>query len=238
MQKLRIIYQDPYFVAVDKPAGIMVHQPEDQSLRRFTANQPTVLRLLREQLGQYVYPVHRLDSATSGVLLMALDSTTAAKLQGLFQAQEVTKTYLALVRGFTDLIGRVDSPLSIDDEGDVMQEALTEYETLHHFELPIPVGLHSTSRFSLVKVNPKTGRFHQIRRHFKRVSHPLIGDTIHGDGKQNRIWRELTADSLLYLKAYSLSILHPETKELMRFTSRWNHAWQKVFDRAGFCPYL
>jgi tRNA pseudouridine65 synthase len=237
MQKLRILFQDDHFVVVDKPAGIMVHPPEDPSLRKYSANQPTVIRMLREQLGKYVYPVHRLDSATSGVLVLALESSVAAKLQTLFQVKEIQKTYFALVRGYADDSGVIDSPLTIDDEGGPVQDAITHYETYFRFELPIVSGPHATSRFSLVKVRPQTGRYHQIRRHFKRISHPLIGDTIHGDGKQNRIWREQTEDSLLYLKAYSLSFVHPVTGISMSFHSRWSHAWQKIFDRAGFCPY-
>ena len=225
-------------VAVEKPAGVMVHPPEDKSLHRFMAGQPTVIRLLREQLGTYVYPVHRLDSATSGVLILALQSPIAGKLQASFQAGEVQKTYFALVRGYTEDSGVIDSALSIDDLGETEQDALTHYETYFRFELPIPIGIHPTSRFSLVKVDPKTGRYHQIRRHFKRISHPLIGDTIHGDGRQNRIWRELTGDSMLYLKAYSLALPHPVSREPIQFISRWNHRWLKVFDQAGFCPAL
>jgi len=238
MQKLRILYQDDYLVAVDKPAGIMVHPPEDPALHRFMGRQPTVLRLLRDQLGKYVYPVHRLDSATSGVLVMALESGIAAKLQATFKNNDLQKTYCAMVRGYTDEFGIIDSPLSIDDEGETLQEAKTHYETLFRFELPIANGVHASSRFSMVKVEPVTGRYHQIRRHFKRISHPLIGDTIHGDGKQNRIWRELTHDSVLYLKAYSLSFPHPISGEKIQFHSRWNGQWQKVFDQAGACPLL
>ena len=236
VQKLRILYQDSDLVVVDKPAGVMIHPPEDPALHRFVGRQPTVIRMLREQLQQYVYPVHRLDSATSGVLVMALKSEIAGKLQASFQARQVQKSYGALVRGFTNDSGIIDSPLSIDDEGGEEQEAITHYETLFRFELPIPSGPHPTSRFSFVRVQPQTGRYHQIRRHFKRISHPLIGDATHGDGKQNRVWREMTEDTLLYLKAYSLSFPHPIGGEKIEFHSRWGGAWQRVFDRSGMCP--
>jgi tRNA pseudouridine65 synthase len=236
MQKLRILFQDEHLVIVDKPAGMLVHPPEDSSLHRFTANQATVLKLLKAQIGKWIYPVHRLDAATSGVLVLALTSEMAGRLQKIFQTQEVKKTYLALVRGYTEISGEINSALSADDEGVTLQEALTVYETLFQFELPIAQGNHQTARFSLVGVNPKTGRYHQIRRHFKRISHPLIGDTVHGDGKQNRIWRELTGDILLYLKAYSIEFFHPVTSERIKVNSRWSGSWQKVFDRAGICP--
>jgi tRNA pseudouridine65 synthase len=238
VQKLRIIHQDEYWVAVDKPSGLLVHPPEDPALHRYTSNQPTVMKILKEQLGQWVYPVHRLDGATSGVLIMALTPDSAKKLQALFQAQQIQKKYVALVRGFTEMSGVIDSPLSADDEGEKMQDAITHYETLHRFELPIAQGKHESARFSLVLVEPQTGRYHQIRRHFKRIFHPLMGDTVHGDGKQNRIWRELTGESRLYLKAYSLSFSHPETGKRMQLHSRWSGSWQKVFDRAGCCPCL
>jgi tRNA pseudouridine65 synthase len=238
VQKLRILYQDDAIVVIDKPAGVMIHPPEDPALHRFVGRQPTVIRMLREQLGKYVYPVHRLDSATSGVLVMALQSETAGKLQASFQAKEIKKTYGAIVRGFTEEKAVIDSPLSIDDEGGEVQMAITHYETLFRFEIPIASGPHPTSRFSFVRVHPETGRYHQIRRHFKRIAHPLIGDATHGDGKQNRLWRELTHDSLLYLKAYSLGFPHPITKEWMEFHSRWGGAWQRVFDHAQACPNM
>jgi len=237
LQSLRILFKDDFLVLVDKPAGLVVHPPEDGRLRRFTSLRPTLIHVLSRQLKQNVYPVHRLDSATSGVLALALNSESARKLQASLQRSSTQKNYVALVRGFTDESGEITTPLSIDDQGEVMQEAHTDYESIFRFELPIPQGKHESARFSLVRVSLKTGRYHQIRRHFKRISHPLIGDTVHGDGRQNRIWRELTGDSLLYLKAYSLKFVHPFTHETLRVHSRWSGSWQKIFDRAGGCPF-
>ncbi len=213
-----------------------MHPPEDPRYRS-AGRQVDVIRMLRSQLGQLVYPVHRLDSATSGVLLMSLNSETAGFLQAQFKSGEIEKTYIALVRGWTPSEGVIDSPLTSGLDEGPEQVAETHFETLFKIELPIASSKHLSSRFSLVRIWPKTGRYHQIRRHFSRISHPLIGDTVHGDGRQNRIWREITGESMLYLKAYRLKLKDPETHLPLQVQSRWGASWHRVFDCAGFCPY-
>ena len=237
LQKFRILHQAATWIAIEKPAGVRVHPPEDPRFRS-QGQQVDVIRILRQQLGQRVYPVHRLDSATSGVLLMALDGETAGAIQEQFKSGGIEKTYVALVRGWTEDTNEICSPLTSGLNDGPEQEAQTVYETLFRFEIPVPSSKHSTSRFSLVQVSPVTGRYHQIRRHFSRISHPLIGDTVHGDGRQNRIWRELTGNSMLYLKAYRLSFADPQTHTALKLQSRWNGSWQRVFDRAGVCPFI
>lgn len=237
MQQLRILHQTPHWLAVEKPAGLRVHPPEDPRFRS-KGPQVDVIRCLRTQLEKHVYPVHRLDSATSGVLLMALDSETASLIQEQFKTGLVQKTYIALVRGWTDEIFKIESPLTSGLGEGNLQDAMTEVRTLFRFELPIASSLHASSRFSIVQVHPLTGRYHQIRRHLARISHPLIGDTVHGDGRQNRIWRDLTGHSMLYLKAYHLSLRDPQTNDAISIRSRWGASWHRVFDRAGFCPYF
>ena len=236
MKKMRVIYQDEYLVAVDKPAGILVHPPEIRLKNAQSPIQADVIRVLRKQLQKKVYPVHRLDRATSGVLLLAFDSETARKLQLQFQKQQVQKTYIALVRGWSEETGVISSPLYKRLDGGALLEAETHFETLFRFELLTPSQNFQTSRFSLLKIKPKTGRLHQIRRHLKRVSHPLIGDTVHGDGKQNRIWRDLTGDQRLYLKAQTLQITHPIFLTELLFQSKWSPVWKRMFDRMGYCP--
>ncbi len=225
-------------VVVDKPAGLLIHPPESRTETNSRPTTPDVVRILRNQCAKRVYPVHRLDRATSGVLVMAFSPEVARLLQEQFQSKSVQKTYVALVRGYTEDRGVIDTPLTARLDGGVEKESLTHYETYYRFELPIASSKFSTSRFSIVKVSPQTGRLHQIRRHFKRISHPLIGDTVHGDGTQNRIWKELTGEKLLYLKAYRLQFSHPQTGEKMIFRSRFSRFWQKVFDHAGFCPLI
>jgi tRNA pseudouridine65 synthase len=237
MQKLRVIYQDLHLIAIDKPAGVLVHPPED-SERGLLPRSPDVIRMLRHQLNQRVFPVHRLDRATSGVLLLALNPGTARALQGQFQANEIKKTYLLLVRGWCDDFGKINAPLTSNLKEGPLRPSLTEYETIFRIELPFASQKFSTSRFSLVSAEPKTGRLHQIRRHFKKMNHPLIGDTVHGDGQQNRIWRDLTQDKMLYLKAYRLKLLHPVTGTELNLHSRFSGSWHRMFDQIGFCPLL
>jgi tRNA pseudouridine65 synthase len=225
--RFRILYQDNRLVAIDKPAGFQVHPPEDQ--RHRISNSLNCLHLLRKQIGTYLYPVHRLDGATSGVLLFALDQTMAAEIQRQFQEREISKTYFALVRGWVEGEGSIRAPLS-----GVPCE--TAFQCVGQTEFPVSWGAHSTSRYSLVAIKPLTGRMHQIRRHFAHIRHPLVGDTIYGDGKHNRFFRELVPGSRLYLKAYSLKLNHPDLSRPIKIAARWNHHWHQVFDHFGVCP--
>ncbi len=210
-----ILYQDDHLVAVHKPAGLLVHRSFiDPKETRFA------LQLVRDLLGRHVFPVHRLDRATSGVLLFALDPRTAARLGALFAAGRVEKTYLAVTRGWTPEQLVIDHPLAETDPRAVdprapgppaPQPAVTRLERLAAWELPFPRGPHPTCRYSLVRLIPETGRRHQLRRHLKHVFHPIIGDTTHGDGWDNRLFRrELGCDRLL-LAAVSLALPHPVT---------------------------
>lgn len=236
---LRILYQDEHLVAVDKPAGFHVHPPEDETLR--ISPNFNSLHLLKKQLGKYLYPVHRLDRATSGVLIFALQSETARLIAKLFQNRQIKKTYYCVVRGWTSAeSGTIDRPLAQKKGGEVSSPkvpALTNYTRVAHVELPIAVGRYSTARYSLVRVEPVTGRMHQIRRHFASISHPLIGDTVYGVGEHNRVFRQNLGISGLLLKAYSLELQHPVTGEMLQVTARWNGIWHKVFDLFGQCPY-
>lgn len=229
----RILYQSPEFVAVDKPYGIHVHPPEDPRFR--ISKGENGLAILRDQLGQYVYPVHRLDRSTSGVLLYALTSEAAGQIGKLFMAREIEKTYFAVVRGACPVDGEIDSPLA--EEGKDPVEARTIYSRVGTIELPWKNDRFETSRYSLVRVNPVTGRYHQIRRHLRRANYPLIGDVVHGDGEHNRHWRTEIGRPYLFLKCYSLRFRNPFTNEEQTIRSLWNSEWLRTFDRFGICPY-
>ncbi len=235
---LRILFQDDELVIVDKPAGFHVHPPEDQ--RHRIARGTNALFLLRRQLDRYVYPVHRIDRATSGVLVFALNPQSANVLSTAFAQRTVKKTYFAVTRGWTSDQGEINHPLKTEKkaEGDPTQtrESLTRYWTVGRWEAPIAVGRYSSARYSLVEVEPLTGRMHQIRRHFAHLSHPLIGDTIYGDGRQNRAFRDHLGVRQLLLKAYRLEFAHPKTGTPIQAISRWDSTWQKVFEAAGVCP--
>ncbi len=178
------------------------------------------VQLLRDQIGQRVYPVHRLDKPTSGVLLFALDSDTARLMTVRFCSAAVQKSYLAVVRGYTDEQGLIDYPLKevldkmTDAKADQYKQAqlsITEYQRLATVELPFAVGRYNSARYSLLQVTPKTGRKHQIRRHMKHIFHPIVGDTTHGDGKQNQFFRQQFDCQRLMLAATHLGFEHPVT---------------------------
>jgi tRNA pseudouridine65 synthase len=213
---LQVLFQNEKWIAVEKPAGLFVH-PSFLGKR----DEPNAMKLLRDQLGQWVYPVHRLDRPTSGVLLFGLNSEAADELAQEFRERQMKKTYYAVVRGWLPLerddagkLRVIDKPIrKIDDDGkyeEVEQDAVTEYECLENFELPFSTGIHPTSRFSLVQVHPLTGRRHQIRRHFAGISHPLIGDVLYGDGKYNRLYREKVGVHRLMLHCGETQIPQPE----------------------------
>jgi tRNA pseudouridine65 synthase len=212
-----ILYQDDHFVAINKPAGLLVHRSAiDRRETRFA------LQMVRDALGQRVYPLHRLDKPTSGVLLFALHEAMARQAMPLFAENLVKKTYLAVVRGFTQEAGVIDYPLreELDKMTDARarqdkpaQEAVTEFRSLATVELPFPVGRYASARYSLLDVAPQTGRKHQIRRHMKHIFHPILGDTTHGDGKHNQFLRDQFQVRRLLLHAREMSFVHPVSGE-------------------------
>jgi tRNA pseudouridine65 synthase len=231
--RFRILFETPDFVAVDKPHGFHVHPPEDARFR--VGKSVNGLAILRDQLGKYVYPVHRLDRSTSGVLLYALSSEAASKLAGLFSERAIEKTYYALVRGATREQGEIDSPLAEEDRPAVA--ARTRFERLATCELDWANDRFPTSRYSLVRVTPETGRYHQIRRHLRRENHPIVGDSVYGDGVHNRHWREEIGRRYLFLKAYSIAFRSPFDGSAISIKSQWNSEWLRVFEKFGVCPY-
>ncbi len=209
MPDLEILHHADGLVAINKPHGLLVHR----SLIAADASEFAVQRL-RDQLGQRVYPVHRLDRKTGGVLLFALTEALNGTVQQAFAAGEVQKTYQAIVRGHTpaDLI--IDYPLRrMEGNGlsDTYQEARTHLRTVQHTEVPIALGKHPTSRYSLVELTPETGRMHQLRRHMAHIMHPIIGDRPHGCNKQNRLFLSHFGMNTMLLHALRLGLVHPET---------------------------
>ncbi len=170
------------------------------------------MRILRDQLGQWVYPVHRLDRATSGVLVFGLSSEAAQRLAQLFKERQVRKCYWAVVRGFIHSRGVIDYPLR-EEKHKPPASARTRYRRLGKVELPIPVGKFPTARYSLAEIIPETGRRNQIRKHFAHLSHPVIGDVSYGDGRHNRLFREQFNLHRLLLFALSLNFEHPFSHE-------------------------
>lgn len=204
---LSVLHRDEQLAVIDKPAGLMVH---DSKLARGETD--FVADRLREQFGRPIFLVHRLDRATSGCLLLAFDRESASALGKHLMAGELDKDYLAICRGWPEEDFSVDHPLDGGPGKPEKKPALTRFQRLATGELPLPSSGFETSRYALLRCQPQTGRFRQIRRHLKHLSHHLIGDTSHGDGRHNRNFRMQGIHRML-LHAERLSFPHPLTGE-------------------------
>jgi len=201
---LEILFCDDQLIAINKPHGLLVHRSSIASDAKEFA-----LQLLKNQIGRWVNPVHRLDRKTGGVLLFALDKETEKAMQQAFAENKVQKKYLAIVRGHTPDEQDIDYPLRKDNG--ILQDAFTTYKTLQRAELDVALGAHATSRYSMVEARPTTGRMHQLRKHFSHIFHPVIGDRTHGCNKQNRMFKEKWEMNVMLLHASELSFQHPVT---------------------------
>jgi len=224
---LEILYQDEYLVAINKPNGLLVHPTKmAKDAKEFA------LQLLRDQLNRFVYPCHRLDRKTSGVLLFALDEHTNSLMQTKFLQGDLQKKYLAIVRGFTTSQLTIDYPLK-NDAGKT-QEAITIFKTLTQREIPISSGKHPSSRYSLIEVTPLSGRMHQIRKHLAHVFHPIIGDRPHGCNKQNKLFKEKWNMNTMMLHAATLEFSHPITNENLKMCAAPPSEFARVCDILSF----
>jgi tRNA pseudouridine65 synthase len=188
-----VLYRSAALVAVDKPAGLAVHRGQSR-------DPVHALELVRDTVGAYVYPVHRLDRATSGVLLFALSADAARSVGAALKSGTIDKRYLALVRGAPPDHARVEHALSQEESGKPPQPACTEVRALARH-----------GRYALVEARPETGRTHQIRRHLKHLSCPIIGDVRYGKGDHNRWFRTEYGFHRLALHASSLALDDPAT---------------------------
>lgn len=204
------IYQDEHLVAIDKPPGLLVHRTQLAAREGEAA-----LQLLRDQLGRPVWPAHRLDRGTSGVLLFALSAEVASLLGAMFEQGRMEKRYLALVRGWPgEDEGLIDHPLARDPElpsaGQPMLEAQTRWRVLRRLEWPVATDARfATTRVALLEAEPLQGRRHQIRRHLKHIAHPILGDATHGKGPLNRAVAAHLGLNRLWLHAQRLALNHP-----------------------------
>ncbi len=223
---LEILYQDDHLVVIHKPAGLLVH-------RSMIARHETrfAVQLLRDQIGRHVYPAHRLDRGTSGILVFALDPAIAATLAGAFECQRVTKRYFAIVRGHPAEEGSIDHPLRRQRDpydaraeppeqcDEAPQPALTHFKRLATAELPHAVDRYPTSRYALLMLEPVTGRRHQLRRHMKHIAHPIIGDATHGKGVHNRFFASCFGVDRLLLASVHARFPHPVSNRPVALTA-------------------
>ncbi|PMR74320.1 pseudouridine synthase [Billgrantia endophytica] len=237
-EALSILHQDDHLVAVHKPAGLLVHRtPLARGERDF------LLQRLRDQLGRRVYPVHRLDRPTSGVMVFALSPDVATRLGDAFATRRVAKRYLAVVRGIGPERDRLEYPLREEDgsrpkaEMPAM-EAMTEVRRLDSVELPVRVDRYPQSRYSLMEARPLTGRRHQIRRHLSQRGYPIIGDAKHGKGNHNRFFGEQLHCPRLLLAAVGLSFDHPMEAHRLDVSCALDACMTALFERFGWAGHL
>ncbi len=220
---LEIIFEDEFLVAINKPSKMLVHKT---ALDRYeTRNAQDLLGL---QLGNKVYPLHRLDKATSGILLFSKDQKFNNKLHDIFTNESTVKTYLAVCRGYTPESGLIDKPLrNPENPNSVEKAASTSFKRIAISELEIPVSRYPSSRYSLVRVTPHTGRMHQIRMHFAHLRHYIIGDTKHGERHHNKVFKTQHNLSKMFLHAESLQFEHPLTKNTCEITAKPDESWKR-----------
>ena len=220
---LEILYQDEHIVAINKPAGLLVHRtPMARDAKLFA------LQELRNQLGRHVYPAHRLDRKTSGVLLFSFAADVDALLKKQFENRAPKKTYWTIVRGYTSEEGIIEKPLA-KDNGE-LQDAITYYKKLKQVQLDIPVSKYPTTRLSFLEVKPETGRMHQIRKHMAHIRHYIIGDKPHGDCKINKVFEEKLGLYNMLLHAKELSFIHPITKEEIKIEASIPEHFQNILN--------
>lgn len=232
MSALEILYRDDHLVAVNKPPGLMVHRsPLSRSETEFA------LQRLRDQIGQRVHPAHRLDRPTSGVLVFALTEGSARALGEAFQAHEVRKTYVAIVRGWPPESGRIDRPLKVLDQLDgaprKTREAVTDFRRLATVVVEEAVDRFPTTRYGLLALHPHHGRRHQLRRHLNALGHPIIGDVRYGKGVHNRYFRGRFGVERLLLHCAEMVVPHPVTGEPLTLRAPLDEGYRKIAEALG-----
>lgn len=216
---LEILFEDKNLIAVNKPAGLLVHRTYlDPHETRFA------IQILRNQIGSWVYPIHRLDKGTSGVLLFSKNQEYASIMGEIVLRREFQKVYLAIVRGFTPDVMRINYPVP-QGRNEERKPAATAFYSLARTELEHEVGIYSTARYSLLKLIPETGRRHQIRRHLKHIFYPIVGDRRYGDRAHNLFYREILGLPQMFLHAYELKFKHPISSKTIHIKAPMPEHW-------------
>ncbi|MEE3998947.1 pseudouridine synthase [Tenacibaculum sp. FZY0031] len=230
IMKLDVIYEDEYVLCVSKPNNVVVHHAHHS---RNVAEEASLLQIIQQQFHQKMYPIHRLDRKTSGIILLAKETSFVAKFQELFTNNEIQKTYYGVVRGHAPEAKIIDSPVKGRD-ANVHRDAETHVNTINTVTVDIPVKPYDTSRYSLVKLAPKTGRLHQLRIHMNKISHPLIGDPKYGDKNHNTMFVANFNCENLFLHAYSLEFTHPYSTKKMLMIADFPKDWRIIFEKFGW----
>lgn len=220
---LNILYQDDYLIAVNKPCGLLVHRTSIAE-----GDGPFVLQMLRDQVGRKLFPVHRIDRPTSGVLVFAFSSEVARQLNDQLTNGASHKKYVTLVRGW--LPEEMVCDRSVKNDRGNLQEAITRFVPVKQLELPLATDRYPTARFAVVEAYPLTGRWHQIRQHLAQLRHYIINDRVHGDGKQNRIFTEQLGIREMFLHARALHLQHPVLQTEIAIEAPFPIHWDEFVD--------
>lgn len=222
---LDIIFEDDYLLCINKPNNVLVHHAFHS---RNVADEESLLQLIEKEKGLKVYPIHRLDRKTSGIILLAKQKEFVSKFQDLFTKNEIQKTYYGVVRGFSPAEKIIDTPVKGRD-ANVHKDALTLLKTLENVTLNIPVRPYNSSRYSLVELQPKTGRMHQLRVHTNKISHPLIGDAKYGDKNHDVMFDKNFGWKNLFLHAGKLEFIHPFSSKALALKAYFTDDWIALF---------
>ena len=223
---LDIIFEDQFIICVNKPNNMVVHHAYHS---RNVADETSLLQLIQAEKGIKVYPIHRLDRKTSGIILLAKETIHVSKFQELFTNDEIEKTYYGVVRSFSPESKTIDSPVKGRDAS-IHKDALTYLKTLEQIVLEIPVKPYDSSRYSLVELKPKTGRMHQLRVHTSKISHPLIGDIKYGDKNQDLMFEENFGWKNIFLHAGHLKFKHPFSEKVLILKANFPKDWISLFE--------
>lgn len=222
-----ILFEDEHYVAINKPTGILVHRT------KISEDQVFVLQLLRKQLKQSIYPIHRLDRATSGVLIFGKSKSAASHLGEQFREKKVKKNYLAIIRGYVDQAATIDYPLASEPH-QPKRQAITHYQRLEQVEFDAAIGRYPQARYCLVHIQTETGRRHQIRKHFSHLRHPIIGDKRHGDVKHNKYFKDQLNINRMLLHAQRLELQAFAKKDQLIIEAPLDQAFQLALKTLGF----
>ncbi len=231
---IEVLFEDEYCMIVSKPNHVLVHH----SYYARNIKDDSLLQILRKQFPtQNFYPVHRLDRKTSGALLLVKHKDFAKPFQDLFNQKVIQKTYYALVRGFSEAEGKIDTPIKNPDTG-IYKDALTYYKKISQIELPIPVKPYDTSRYCILELQPKTGRTHQIRKHLNKIAHPIIGDHKYGNRHHNQMIEKNFGLDYLFLHAFALTFIHPYTEDNINVQCPIPLFWTNFFKKTNWINEL
>lgn len=222
--EIPVLYQDEFLIVVSKPIDLPVHKND------FMPHDADYLtKLLGDSTGKWIYNVHRLDSKTSGVIVLAFSTEVAHQMALQFENKEVDKTYFAIVQGNPGE-GEFDKKVLVKKKSKFKKPAVTRFKTIDTVQTSISYKEKENIQLSLVQVSPDTGRWHQIRQHFAQHHFDILGDTHHGDFTLNKIVTADTGAKRLFLHASQINFVHPVSKEQLSFEAPLPEDFQQVLN--------